>query len=206
MKLKTKASSPAFSTPGQIIHSPHCSSLHACNWWRKQHGFLWGSPSIMMLRCSSLDSSACRMASFICMKVYGQFRPLLASKTRCQATSTRNARHCWWGCTHMATRPKILLHLAVRLAAIKRKAISFLGFSVLSQAPAWERVVNWACLMVVTSNCWIGGQKSRDPNVVMEVGSHSTVSAHRCEKVLMGIAIYRYSCLQLERRKQVRWW
>ena len=34
-KSNTKALIPAFSPPGQITHSPHCSYLHACNWWRK---------------------------------------------------------------------------------------------------------------------------------------------------------------------------
>ena len=200
-KQKIIASSPTFSPPGQTTHFPHCSSFHACSWWRKLQGFLWGLPSIRTLRCALLDSGVCRTASFMWMKVYGQSGPLLASKTRHWATSNRDTRRTWQGCTHTATRLKILSHPAVRLGAIKRKAISFLGFSAFSQASAWERVVNWACLMVSTLNHQTGRQKLRDPHMVMEVGSHSAVSAHKCKKMLTGVVICGYSCLQLGEKK-----
>ena len=170
-KSKTKASSPVLCPPGQTTHSLHCSNLHASNWWRKPQGFLWGLPSIRMLRCPSLDSGACSTALFIHTKVYSQSRPSSASKTRCWAASARDTRHTWQVCAHTATRPKILLHLVARLGAIKRKAISFLGLSTFPQAPASERAVSWACLMVGTLNCWISWQKLRDPHGAMEVGS-----------------------------------
>ena len=95
VKSKTKASSPAFSPPGQTTCSSHCSNLHACNWWRKLQGFLWGSPSIRMPRCPLLDSGACRMASIMQTKASGQSRPLSASKTRHWAASASDARHTW---------------------------------------------------------------------------------------------------------------
>ena len=89
----------------------------------------------------------------------------------------------------MATKPKILSPPVARLGAVKRKVISFLGFLVFPQAPAWESVVNWACLMVGTLNHQTGRQKSRDPHVAMEVGSPSAVSVHKYENMLIGIVI-----------------
>ena len=136
------------------------------------------------------------------MKAYGQSQPSSASKTRCQATFTRDFRHTWQGCAHTATRPKTILPPVAGLGAIKRKAICFLGFSVFPQSPAWERAVNWACLRLGTLNCWTNRQHSRDPHMVMEVGSHNTVSVHKCENMLIAIVICGYSCLQLERRNQ----
>ena len=103
--------------------------------------------------------------------------------------TTRDTRCAWQGCTHMAIRPKILSHPTARLGAIRRKAISCLGFSAFPQAPAWERVVSWVCLMVGTVNHWIGREKLSDPYVALELGSHSAVSAHRCKTSLMGIVI-----------------
>ena len=163
LRSNTKASSPTFSPPGQTTCFPHYSNVHACNWWRRQQAFLWGLPSIRTPRCPSLDSGMCNTVSFIQMKAYGQSRPLSASKIRCQAASTRDTRHTWWACTQTAIRLKILLHPMARLGAIRRKAISFLGFSEFPKAPAWERVVSWVCLMVCTLNHWISGQSQVTP-------------------------------------------
>ena len=162
-KSNTKAMSPAFSPPGQTTHFPHCGNLHACNWWRRSQGLLWGLPSIKMSRCPLLDSSMCNMVLFFWTKAYGQSGLSSASKTRHQAAPTRDTRHAWWGCTHMAIRAKILLLLTARLGAIRRRAISCLGFSAFHQAPAWERALSWVCLMVWRLNCWIGRQKSWPP-------------------------------------------
>ena len=90
-KLNTNALIPMFSPPGWTTHSPHCSNLHAYNWWRKLQGFLWGLPSIRMPRCPLLDSGTCNMALFIPTKAYSQSGPLSASKTRHWGTSTRDA-------------------------------------------------------------------------------------------------------------------
>ena len=98
-KLNTKALTAVFSPPGQTTHFLHCSHLHTCNWWRRPQGFPWGSPSVKMPRCPLLDSSACNMALFIQMKAYGQPGPSSASKIRCWAASTRDARCAWQGCT-----------------------------------------------------------------------------------------------------------
>ena len=89
----------------------------------------------------------------------------------------------------MAIRPKILLHTVARLGTIRRKAISYLGFSTFPQAPAWERAVSWVYLMVHAINCWIGRQKLSDPHVAMEAGSHSAVSVHMCKNSLMGTVV-----------------
>ena len=60
------------------------------------------------------------------------------------------------------------------------------------QAPAWERAVSWVCLMVHTLNCWIGRQKSSDPHVAIEVGSHSAVSVYSHMNSLMSTVICNY--------------
>ena len=128
LKWNTKALSHMFSPPGQTTCFQHCSNTHACNWWRRLQGFLWGLPSVRMPRCPSLDSGTCSTALFIQTKAYSQSRPSSASNTRHWAASTRHARCVWQGCTHTAIRPETLLHLTATLGAIRRKAISFLGF------------------------------------------------------------------------------
>ena len=147
------------------------------------------------------------MALFMWMKVHSQSRTFMsASKTRCWATSARDTRHTWWGCAHMATKPKTLSHSVARLGAIKRKAVSFLGFSVSPQAPAWERAVNWACLMVGILNCQTGRQRSRDPHVAIVSGVSQQCM---CQHIMWEDA-HRYSylwgtdCLQLEEKESTR--
>ena len=78
-----------------------------------------------------------------------------------------------------------------RLGAIKPNAISHQGFSTSSQAPAWERVVNCACMIVHTWNHMTDRQKSSDPHMALVDMCHRPRSVERSKKLLMLILSVR---------------
>ena len=85
----------------------------------------------------------------------------------------------------MAVRPKISLHLTVRLDTTNMNTISHWGFSAFPQAPVWERVVNCACMIMHTCNHVSTGQKSSEPHMTFVDASHRPMSVDRSMKVLM---------------------
>ena len=135
--------------------------------------------------CPSLDRGMWGMASFVCMKAYGQSMPLSARKISLQAASTRVWRWAWWEWAQMAGRLKICLHPMARLGTTNTNAICHWGFSVFPQAPAWERMVNCACMIAHTWNHIITEQQSTKPHVAFVDASHRPTSPERSMKSLM---------------------
>ena len=175
-KENWRASDSMFSPSGNTMESLCCSSFHMCSWWSQPQAFTLCTLSVIVLMCLLSDRGTCNMVSLMQMNVYGQSGPLSTNSINFQAASTRVDKWPWWGCAHTTARLKTWSPPALVLGTIIWKAISHLGFLTSPQAPAWERVVNWVCMIACTWNHISMGQKSRDPQAALVVGSHRMAS------------------------------
>ena len=129
LNVNCKASTSLFKPSGHTTMSLCCNSLHICSWWSQPWASTLGVPSVMVLTCHSLHRGTWDRATFSQMKAYAQSALSSTSSKSLWAASARVGYWAWWGCAHMATRPKTLSYPVVMLGVIKKNAMSCWGFS-----------------------------------------------------------------------------